>query len=268
MSQLAIIVQTCDKYSDVWEAFYKLLFKYWSDCPFQIYHVSEFKKADYKGVITINTGNLAWSAMLKFALDKISSPFVLLLQEDYLLIKKADSSVFHDYLKILENEKPAYLRIFPVPGPDQVYKNFKNIGLVSFDAPYSISTQAAIWNKNDLINFLVPQENPWEFENNGSQRAHRLKKPILSVKTQAGIKIQEQGDYAYTYLCTAVFKGRWMKEADILAKKEDLKLDYNYRPLETWEQYYFRKYYLKLPIFWRHIWDFARSNRPMFYLKT
>jgi hypothetical protein len=205
-------------------------------------------------VTTINTGELEWSGRLKFALDKIPHAYVLLLLEDYLLMKKANNTLFNNYLTILENEDPACIRIFPVPGPDKPYKNYPDIGLVSFDAPYAISTQATMWNRVDLYNFLKFEETVWELELKGSIRADELKKPILSLKNQ------KNDDYAFAYLCTAVYKGRWMKEADKLAKKEGILIDYHARPLETWEQYSYRKYYQKLPIPFKHVWDFLRHR--------
>jgi hypothetical protein len=37
---LAVIVVSCDLYSDVWKPFFTLFFKYWNDCPFPVYLTS------------------------------------------------------------------------------------------------------------------------------------------------------------------------------------------------------------------------------------
>ncbi len=41
-SELAILVCSCDKYADVWEPFFKLFFKFWPDCPYPIYLLSNY----------------------------------------------------------------------------------------------------------------------------------------------------------------------------------------------------------------------------------
>jgi hypothetical protein len=77
-----------------------------------------------------------------------------------------------------------------------------------------------LWNKNALINFIIPSESIWDFEDKGSKRAHSIKEAFLSLAVPPGIKLLEQGNFPYTYLCTAVVKGKWTKEAVKLCKKE------------------------------------------------
>ena len=43
-SQYAVVVSSCDAYSDAWKPFFKLFFKYWSDCPFPIYLVTNTRE--------------------------------------------------------------------------------------------------------------------------------------------------------------------------------------------------------------------------------
>ena len=39
-NKFAILIVSCDKYSDLWDPFFKLFFKFWPDCPFNIYLLS------------------------------------------------------------------------------------------------------------------------------------------------------------------------------------------------------------------------------------
>jgi hypothetical protein len=258
--KLAIVIQSCDKYNEAWQPFYELFFKYWVNCSYKIYHISESLNPQTKDVFFIPTGFYEWSKRLKIALNQLNEKYILLLLEDYFLIKEANESLIEKYLKILEDENAAFIRIFPVPGPNTPYKNFTEIGAVIPNSEYSLSTQATIWNRADLINFIDENENIWDFELMGSNRTIEFNKPMLCVNEQKGIKLHEEGDYAYTYLCTAIFKGKWMKEAQQFALKEKLLLKTNIIKLETRFDFFYRKNYQKMPLFFKHFLDYIKSR--------
>ena len=56
--ELAILVNSCDKYEDAWDPFFKLLKIQWPDCPYRIYLNTEFKNyvCDCFDVEVINSG--------------------------------------------------------------------------------------------------------------------------------------------------------------------------------------------------------------------
>lgn len=241
-SSFAIVVQSCDKYDDLWEGFYTLFFRYWKNCSFPIYHITETKTCSFAGVTTINTGNVTkWSNMLKYGLEKIEEEYVLYLLEDYYLIKQVDENRIEEALKIVQKENAACLRLVPVPGPDKDYKNYSDIGEISKEAAYSLCTQASIWNKNILQNFIVNGETGWQFEIDGSLRAKNSKEVFLGIKAHS--KSVETGNYPYTYCCTAVYKGKWMREAIELCKKENIKINTDIRKVETKFENYYRHNY-------------------------
>jgi hypothetical protein len=84
-------------------AFFKLFNLYWPDCPFPIVLNTETKDYQYQMLdITcskVSAGDatrIGWSECLLRALDKIQTPYILYLQEDYFL----ESPVMED--RILE----------------------------------------------------------------------------------------------------------------------------------------------------------------------
>ena len=36
-SDSAILILSCDKFSDLWKPFFDLFWKYWPDCPYNVY---------------------------------------------------------------------------------------------------------------------------------------------------------------------------------------------------------------------------------------
>jgi hypothetical protein len=260
-STMTVLIQSCDRYSDLWKPFYHFFYQNWPDNPFPVYHLSETRKLSDKQVIDISGGiNKTWSELLIIALKQIQSEYVLLLLEDYFLIRKVDNLDFYHLLEIAKKESPAFIRIFPVPGPDVDHPHYTDIGIIDKRSPYSISTQATIWNREVLLNFLVPQESAWDLEVKGSGRASEITAPFLSLKDKHGRGKAEEADYPYTYFCTAVYKGKWMRGAVELCKKEGVEIDLKYRRVENFLDVIHRKYYQHFPGFLRHILDFLRAR--------
>lgn len=50
----AVLVNSCDKYSETWIPFFTLLKKYWPDCEYPIYLNTENKKCSIPDISTIN----------------------------------------------------------------------------------------------------------------------------------------------------------------------------------------------------------------------
>ena len=42
-SRIGIVVPSCDKYSDLWPYFFNNFYKYWYNCPLNIYLISNEK---------------------------------------------------------------------------------------------------------------------------------------------------------------------------------------------------------------------------------
>lgn len=234
---LSILVMSCDAFEDVWQPFFILFDKYWKDCPYPKYFCTDIKPVNQLGFTPITVGqNLAWSYRLKKALEQIDTQYVLFLQDDFFLMKPADTARINKYLEIIKKEHAGLLRIFPTPPPTTSFKNYEDIGLVEKNTPYRVSCQAAIWDKEVLLELINDTENIWAFEIEGSKRANEIAKPFLSVyEDEMGVPL-EAGNYAYTYFCTAVLKGKWMRGAVRLCRTEGISLDFTKRPIETWWQ--------------------------------
>ena len=64
--------------------------------------------------------------------------------------------------------------------------------------PYVVSTQAAIWNKDKLLQYLDSSESAWDFEINGSKKAKTKNDKFYCVN-----------DNLFNYLHHSVEKGKW-----------------------------------------------------------
>ncbi len=111
----SVLVNTCDKFEDCWNPFFKLLGLYWRDYKGKIYLNTEYKDYSFpdldiipvKGCIgkKINGSFATWSQCLKWDLDSIPEDVILYLQEDYFLKSQVQTSMIDDAVKLVHENK-------------------------------------------------------------------------------------------------------------------------------------------------------------------
>jgi hypothetical protein len=227
----SIIVSSCDNFSDVWEAFFTLFFRYWPNCPFKIYLISETKVYPDERITTISLGeDKKWASNIKLTLQKIDTPYVIYFQEDYLLRSSVDTGRITGLLDFAIKNNAGCLRLFPAPKPDKKLPDSPGLGEITKGKLYSVSLQAAIWKKEVFEALLADGETGWNMEIDGSKRSADIKEPFLSVYDKAL-------DYPDA---TAVKKGKWLYDAVKLCEKEGIKIDETKRKVETRIRYFLR----------------------------
>ncbi len=224
---VAVVISSCDRYSDLWKPFFTLLFRYWPDCPWPLYLQSNHQTFDDTRVTTIAVGDDSdWSTGFARFLDQVPHRYVVVLMEDYLLTKPVRTAELSALARTAGSLDAACLRLFPCPGPDRPLSDHPGLGEIAVGAAYRLSLQAALWDKAALAALLVPGESAWELELKGSGRADRVARPFLSVERSP------TADYALPYFCTGVEKGRWLRPALRLCRREGIAIDLARRPAE------------------------------------
>ena len=229
---IGVLVMSCDAYSDLWQPFFTLFDRYWSDCPFTIYLSSNFKTFENSKVNNISTQRATnWSDEMRETLRQFPHEYIIYFQEDYFLRKKVDNSLIFNILNTVENMSAGYCRMFPFPAPD-LPTNTEGVGIIAPNAIYRTSLQAAIWKKSTLFNLLSDNESPWDFEVNASQRSSIFVEPFLSVTNPQGGNIRT-GNFPLTYVASMVWQGRFLRRGVRFAHREGLSLNFNARPTQT-----------------------------------
>jgi len=228
MSDIAVLIASCDKYYDLWQPFFTLFFRHWPDCCYPVYLVSNYRVYPDPRVKTIAVGeDTDWSSNLISALQQIPNSYVILLLEDYLLTRPVSTAMVETLAAYMRQRRAGCLRLYPCPGPDVSCPDNTEVGEILKGSAYRLSTQAAIWDKLVLLGLLRQGETPWELEVLGSKRTNALNAPFLSVKRN------DNNTYPISYFCTAVVRGKWVLAAIRLCRKEDIQVDLSIRPLET-----------------------------------
>jgi hypothetical protein len=228
---VSVVVSSCDGFSDCWGPMFYGINKYWEDCPYPVYLITNSKDFQAERCNTLRVGeDRGWSANLLSVLERIDTPYVLYLQEDYWITRPVDTAAIASYVALMDGRGINYLRLMASPPPDSEYPHDRRLGALAPDSEYRNNLQAALWRKSVLRELIDPAESPWEFEIKGNERSRKYGDSFLCVKKR-GRDPHRHGIY-YTY--TAVWKGRWACVAKRYARREGLDIDFSGRPSETW----------------------------------
>jgi len=174
--RLAVLVNSCDKYADIWPIFFQLFFKYWPDCPYPVYLGSNEKTYDDTRVTTICVGpDNNWADSAKAMVAKLPTENLLWFLDDYFLWGPVPTERVADlYVRFLKR-KANYLRMRPSGGSDRL-KRVVDDELIELlpGVGYRTSLDNAFWRREALLNLLKPGESPWEMEFHGSRRSDQL----------------------------------------------------------------------------------------------
>ena len=163
---VAIVVSSCDLYSDCWNPLFCSLNKNLIHCSLPIYLICNEKNELFDGVEDIRVGeHLGWGSNTKKALNQISAEYVLLIQEDYFLNKELTTDVLLSHVDYCREHCIDYLRlgepfrdVYPTDNPRYCKDP---VGL-----KYSLCLQPAIWKKETLQRFTIDGWTGWDYERN------------------------------------------------------------------------------------------------------
>lgn len=231
---LAILVVSCDRYSDLWPAFIELFYKFWPNCPYQLYIGSNNTRCDDTRVKSICIGeDKSWTDNVRKMLNEINSDHVLMLLEDFFFEDTVNNKDIRDLLQYAIDNNVDCLRLCPLPAPTKKLDSVFDIGEISYKAPYCICTMPAIWKKKSLLSLLHEGYSAWDFEKKNSEEAEKT-----------GFKLI--GSYKY-YIKhhNGVERGKYYSSTVKLLQKNGIPCDTSQRGVIN-DEGLKRKIYLKL----------------------
>jgi hypothetical protein len=235
-SNYSILVNTCDKFDDCWDPFFKLFSKYWKDCNAAIFLNTEYKNYSYEN-LNIHSlkvceqkkdaHKISWSECLSRALNDIDSDVILYMQEDYFLKDNVKNDLVEKYVQMMhENLKIDCIHLTDQGVAAEKPSNYENLWTVPVQHKDRISCQAALWRKDVLLQYLRSYESGWSFEWWGSKRAAILKHNFYVVDNSWCKKNHFE---IIPYIFTGVIGGRWFDEVIPLFEKNNILMDYGIR---------------------------------------
>ena len=207
---LTVVIDSFDGYSDLWPCFFAVFKKQWADCPYDVKLVSNYKEFD--GIETITVGEeTCWSDRTIKAIEQINTDYILLLLEDYLFGEPVKSENIENAISFMKKNKARYLRLTNIP--KSRFYDGEGIFSLYADEEYAVNLQAAIWEKQFLLESLKKYSgNAWDFEIGFLRSAVRAEHTIL------------EGCYGMSkdplHVRNGVLKGKWFpKEIKYFTKQ-------------------------------------------------
>lgn len=166
-SKVSILVSSCDKYQEAWFPFFALLSKYWPNCPYPKYLLTETMSFSGDMVETINSEKHSWSSRLLDALNCLESEYVLFMLDDFFLMKPVKTEVLDQYVGYMEKDKDLSV-IYLKSIANQHRQSEKYNGLIEMEKgkKYYVNFQVALWRRSAFIDALLPNLSPWDIEEN------------------------------------------------------------------------------------------------------
>ncbi len=221
--EMSLIIYSCWKNRDMWNVFSILFKKYWPDCPYKIllvtdaYHDEGLEYVFDEIVIRDST----WAVMIKEAVCREETKYVMLWMDDYLLCDYVSNHEIKKQLLKAQKYHAGNLRLIESPICSGFYKNDKNTGYYKKGEAYCLSTQAGIWDRNFLLRVIRDEWSAWEFERLASVNKKMPEQPLLVSL-----------DYVLPYE-EGVRRGRWMRGGVNLCRRNGIYIDPEIRPVMT-----------------------------------
>jgi hypothetical protein len=235
--ECALLVMSCDGYSELWAPFFSLLKRHWPDCPFPVFLGAGIKSWNGDGVCTLKSSieDRDWSGRLYEYLGQISQPNILMMLDDFFLRRHVSTDIVLECLSFAKSANAIQVCLIPFPGPSGRLDTSKIVGESAPGMPYRLNSQAAIWNRSVLRELLRPGESIWEFEQFGNIRALAYAHGFYAAR-QAVLPYQGlMGHHV-------IQRGRWFPHQKWYFGRMEIGCDFGARGSLPWSQTF--KYHL------------------------
>ncbi len=250
-NNIAFVVVSCDKYKDLWPAFFKSFFKYWDNCSLDVFLISNFENYNDPKVKPLQIGeDKDYSSNLVQAISKIEQQWIFLWLEDCMFSKRIDNEIVTDilqsaiqrpnlgYIKLSNDYPSAYHCISGLP-----------FGTIPKGVKYRSAIGMSLYRKDVLLKLLEPGKNAWEldksdFSDNLTQDFYALSHKLVNKPI-------------FPYVNT-VIKGKWYLPALQYFKREGLDAMILHREKQS------LKDFLYIKLFWAWFF-FLRTFKIYWY---
>lgn len=166
-NKLSVLISSCDKFSDLWDENIKAYQKYWKENPCNTYLVTDRTSTWSKPGIQLIAaeGQSDFPLRIKYALESITTPYVLVTLDDYFLIEPVENEKISYLLERMEKENIHYLSLYNrrVTRKCQ-YRPLESLFQINLQKKYALSLYPAIWDTVFLKSTIQGDLSPWLYE--------------------------------------------------------------------------------------------------------
>jgi len=228
---VAVVVDSWDRYRNVWPGFCHGFNKYWADCPWPLYFVTN--ELDAPCGISLKVGEIeGWGAMTKRAVERVDAPIILMMLDDYWLIEDVDTKALSEFASLVGSDVGC-IQICPSPKQTTIRRTSERddrLAILAEWSGYRATLQASFWDRQFLLDIIKEKENPWDFEMRGTKRTLEYSKEILTAREHKYLKYAHRNMDGYVE--GPVYRGRWTYGALKYAKDEGIDINFERQPCD------------------------------------
>ncbi len=226
----AVVISSCDAFSDLWDPSLTLFFRYWPDCPYDVYLVTNEVEYAHPRVASLKAGkDTDWTSTFRRAVQQINHDKLIVMMEDMLLVRKVGTERLRGFIDYMQERKAGAMRLVPIPPPDYPTGDHPELGEIATGVRYRVSLHPTVWDRTTLFQILRDGESAWDLEWIGSGRSDTIERSFLCIREDARPVLE-------VFPGTAVIKGRWMPDAIAFCRAQGVPVDLSRRSVETRSQ--------------------------------
>ena len=225
MMNTSVLIYSCDKYSDVWGAFFTLFFRYW-DCPYQVYLCTESEQCLIPEVKNINA-NGTWTERMQKAVREIPTKYVIGMCEDMFFRRAVRQDIIENCVMYMEHDHTIGCFNFEKESDPDVRlapSQYLDFGRKPKGNNFQKSCQPTLWRRSYLEKLLDGQMSPWEWE--WSETEYTLDHYVWK-----GLESQLAFEYGYhDRKWFGIMQGKWVRDdVEPLFRRENIGIDLSIR---------------------------------------
>lgn len=235
LTDVTLLVSSCDKYEDTWHPFFELLHIYGNglSCPVVLNTESKHYVNEHFDIRVINSpGKTTWSRRMANVLSQIDTEFVLLTLDDYFLKDYFDVERFDKVLNYMRTHTDVGLvDISPrwAESPADVQNNLLNNDIrddfyVREKDEWNITLVPGVWRKDFFLNLLREHEDVWMFEYYSGIRAKKTGMKVVRFVTRMPT-IYEYDFRVWTGI--GITCGQWLPKNAEFFEQHGIKVDFS-----------------------------------------
>lgn len=215
---MKILVLSCDKNEDLFDAFHHCIEKYYPEHP-EIIYAMETKQNPYYKTICHDIPLERWTERIRKTLEEIDDDQILTIMDDFFIRQPVDTK----RIEYLSTQLKDNIAVFYFEKSfDLKDEETQIIGMKKrqHGSSYEVCVNCGLWQKEKLMNVLKGEHNPWDVE---------------FIQDNCGYDFYiNSGEYIIdwgyeTWVYAGICKGKWCREIIPFFEKEGIMIDYEKR---------------------------------------
>lgn len=166
-THLSVIISSCDKFSDLWDANIAQYRKFWQGEACDTFLVTDKPTSrHFDGVeIVVADENMSFPSRIQYALQFVKTDYVLVTLDDYFLIQPVIAENLRALVDTAKEEDIDYLLLYNRRKTNpKKYDSIDVLHDIDLTRKYAVTLYPAIWKAAFLCKTVKEGTSPWAYE--------------------------------------------------------------------------------------------------------